>query len=993
MNDFIDTSYKRSYIVVSASADGVVLRPVEDETLLSYWREFLSGYITDPLPEDVIPIITLTQLPIEVLKVDAYVDYVVEYPRVSVSYGSYSVDVSDRVSVNHPNPETPGLYALDFTISVSGEKTTPIWRSWVSIEEPPLLRHIVTPWNRSNKALADLNRLVIEPQFNEALYEAGVPIYNFQQANAPAAVSQFAALKYKDARAIVIDNRLFISGPRLPVGTEVTVNGMTRMLGVTLVCPQFSNQDVYTKGDLVSYCGSDYYALDDVPTRKYPDPNDETKTITGSVLPTATFSEDGVDRTYWLRGCYYSVVPMYLPDGEYELTSLWAVLDVSGYMFKMDLLRAFPVRHYWGHYDRKYFLDYAAGDLVSVVDDNVITLYQRNETSIAEDGIEEAYRPGHYLNPHWTEVYSASNNSMLRDPIIKPYTNSTNAVISKTCPAREEAFRIYAKLVDIPFALVDALGSKYSVLLWALLYRTRETFPGIKAAMNAIGMELSNLRRASPSVVYSQYSEGGIQSEIKDVYTEIGKVKEIAKSVKADKVWTEGRSLLYKDDPDVDVPWIRYSQEGEDPDTVWVYKRNSGTSDAGNWEKFYSFVHIGSDRDISEYDYSVNNRYYRADASLLDRLAEDGVIDMGDGLQWIDDDTFVGLSLALTTLLSYEIPIYIYFRLKVRLATVGHTRLRGISKPVFLQDAWGGPIGLKLFPGKYFDFVTMEVVECYPTVFYVYADDPANKPSSDSPDTDWTKCVEFVDMGTYRYYPFDRSVYLRIKYTGDNASLIYRVARGIDYEDRGEVLRYKWCWTSRYTIGCLGYPDSPGTDDYKTLTDDHGFEGFMDATQMDPTDNDRHGSDIYLCKGIAAITLRIDTNTLKVTAEAYQWQYIFNDPEWVMGEPPDGLRFADWHPLDGVKMIGCWVGDVASFKSMIYRVTSPEASNLECRWDTDEPTLKVRGGIPRFLYLWDRQGFIRGMIIVPFTDRLVDKIDNPGEDDWQFKFTFEENNE
>jgi hypothetical protein len=101
------------------------------------------------------------------------------------------------------------------------------------------------------------------------------------------------------------------------------------------------------------------------------------------------------------------------------------------------------------------------------------------------------------------------------------------------------------------------------------------------------------------------------------------------------------------------------------------------------------------------------------------------------------------------------------------------------------------------------------------------------------------------------------------------------------------------------------------------------------------------------------------------------------------------LPFAKWEVLDGVKMIGCWVGDVASFKSMIYRVTSPEASNLECKWDTDEPTLYVRGGIPRFLYLWDRQGFIRGMLIVPFTDRLVDKLDNPGEDDWQFKFTFD----
>ncbi len=149
---------------------------------------------------------------------------------------------------------------------------------------------------------------------------------------------------------------------------------------------------------------------------------------------------------------------------------------------------------------------------------------------------------------------------------------------------------------------------------------------------------------------------------------------------------------------------------------------------------------------------------------------------------------------------------------------------------------------MKLFPGKYFDFVSMQVKECYPTVFYSY-----EQLAGDSPDSDWTECIDFENKGTYRYFAFDQAVYLRIKYTGDDAAIIYKVARGVDYDDRSGMLVYKWCWTSRYTIGCLGNPESPGTDDYKTLPGDHGYEGFMDATQMNPTDNDRYGSDIYLC--------------------------------------------------------------------------------------------------------------------------------------------------
>lgn len=959
---FVNTSYVRNYVVVSASSDGVVLRPADNETLMSYWREFLSGYIDVPVPVDVLPTLHISQLPLDVLKVDAYVDYVIEYPRVEVYYGDRVIDISDRVSVNHPNPETPGLYALDFTVSLEGGSSSVIWRSWVSIEEPPLLRKVITPWNRDNKIIADMNRQVIEPQFLEALYEAGVPLYNFQQANAPTAVSQFAVMKYRDARVIVIEGRLFVSGPRLPVGTEVTVAGITRILGVNVLCPQFSPQDVYTAGNLVSYCGTDYYALEDIPVTEYPDPSDPSRVIKGSLLPTSLYFEGGVSNACWLQGTYYSVEAMDLPDGEYELTSLWAALDVGGYTFKMDLLRAFPVHHYWGIYDRKYFYDYATGDLVSVINEGMVSLFQRNDTPITDSAVDSSYKPGHYKNPYWTEVYSESYNDALQNPIIRPCTNASNAIVSKTYPAREEAFRMYAKLVDIPYPLVDAIGAKYSVLLWALLYRTRETFPGIKAALNAIGIDIENLRRVYPSVKYRLW---GNSTPIDDIYTEIATVRDIARSVKFDKIWTADGlpPVCGQDDPRYGTAWyvtdwIRYSREGEDPDTVWVCRE---TSSPRRWEKYYSFEHVGSDRDIADYDYSVNNRYYRADANLMKRLAADCTVDLDDNYQWIDDDSFSSFSLALTKLLSYEVPIYIYLRLRIRLATVGHARVRGISKPVVLKGAWGGSIGLKLYPGKYFDMASLEVRSAYPTVLYSY-----EKLSEDSPDTDWTEYTGYSPMDGYRYFQFERAVYVRLRFSENN---VFKV----DSDADTEAGHYRWCWTSRYTIGCLGDPESTDTDD-----------GFIDATQMPTVGSGHSAPDIYLCKGIAAITVRIGTGTVNVSAQALQWQYVFGDPAWTMDEV---LPFADWSALDGVKLLGSWVGSAADFKSAVVRCTSPEVPWLTSTWESG--TLKVGGGVPRFIYLWDRNSRLIGTLVVPFNERMVLEGNSS---DYLLKFVFEDSN-
>lgn len=948
---FINTSYNRKYTVVAVTKDGVILRPIVDagdDPIPSYWKEFIRENTDEPIPEDAILTVNLTQLPAEVISVDAYVEYVVEYPRVEVRVGNISIDVSDRISCNHPNPETPGLYALDFMLSIddgSGYKTQPIWRSWVSIDEPPILRRVITPWNRESRTIADLNRLVIEPQFMEALYEAGVPLYNFQQANAPAAVSQFYAMSYKSARVFVRGGRLFISGPQLPVGTEVTLNGIKRTLGVKVLVSPFRQFGTYTEGDIVSYGGNDYYALMDIPKQEVPDPEDSTQTREGSIIPDTYYDDDGTPTQCWISGVYYLLdEPLGIPDGEYEMTSLWSVLDVGGYLFKMDLLRAFPVRHYWGHYNRKYFYDYAPGDLVSVVADNVISLYQRNETSIAEKDIEEAYRPGHYKNPHWTEVYSAANDSMLRDPAIIPYTNAMNAVVSKTYPIRGEAFRIYARLVGMPIELINAMGSKYSVLLWAMLYRTRETYPGFRAALRAIGLDAEDLHRETPSVQY--FDSDGL--EINAIYREIDKVKQIAESVKADKVWTGSGNPNTADDSDprntvnADIPWIRYSRPGEDADVVWAWSLENS-----EWTPVYSFKHIGSDKDVRDFRFDVNNRYYRATANLLDRLAEDCAVIDENGKQWIDHNYFGSIAPALAELLGYEIPIYIYFRLRVNLIAIGRASVNGVSGSVGLLDAWGGAIGLKLFPAKYFDFISMSIKSYYPKVLYSFKE--LNTPYED--DTGWVEYVDYVQGTGFRYFPFDQAVYLRLKFAPTETGIVF------DEDIDGK-------WISQFTIGCLGSASSPGTGDYKPSSGDHGYSGFMDATHMGK------GTDLYLCKGMVGCTMRIAPSQLTPSAECLQYQYIFDRPEqWVMDEI---LQFGGWHSI-GVQMFGYWSGPVTDFKTAVVRITSSDYDqNLTFKWVADEPaTMLIGGGAPRLVYLWDWRGYILGMLQFDPVENLV----------------------
>lgn len=924
MSDFfIDTSYLRKYRVIEASSDYVILKPLDDDTIKSYWREFVSGYITEPLPPDFIPTLRITQIPQDVLIVDAYVDYSIEYPKVDVLYDGKAIDVSSRISVNHPSSETPGLYALDFVISIVGQKPERIWRSWLSIEEAPILRNIITPWNRENKTIANLNRLIIEPQFMEAMYEAGVPLYNFQQSNANTAISQFAAQQYKSARAFVKNGNLFISGPRLPLGTVVNIGGTDICLRNTVISVSFTKTEHYSKGSIVSYNGSDYYALDDIPYKLKVSNKD---TDYGSVLPTVAFNS--VSDAPWIRGYCYIVDNLTMTDGEYSIKSIWSVVDVNGYLFKMDLIRALYIRNYWGHYNSKHFYDYAPGDLVSIVNNNIVSFYQRNDVSLDNSSLEESYKPGHYKNPHWVEVYSESNNTQILNPIIKPYTNASNSIVSKTYSAREDAFRMYANLVGIPTELISCIGSKYSVLLWALLYRTRETFQGLKTALNAIGIDVKDLHRAYPSIIY----KNGDGIEISNVYEEIGILKDIAKSVESDRVWPYGIESK-PDITDKDIlsePWITYSKDGT---TVYSY-----SIEKSEWYEIYRFSLIGSDNDNP--NYSVNNRYYKAELNLLNRLSKEGSLYL-DGVQWIDHNYFTGISGPLTKLLDYEIPIYIYFRIRTHVVTIGHTNMAGISGGVIMQDAWGGTIGLNVYPSKVFNAATCKVDAIWPEVLYSY-----DYPGIDSPDDDWTNADSSFKQGpNYRHYSFDSNAYIRLTLPDDSKNL---------YKTRG-------VWTSRYTIGCIGDPQSKGTDDFTESGD-----GFLDAKDFDLEYYSR-SPDMYLCKGNVGCSLRIEPDGIPIQVCYKQWNYVFDSIDWKMDE---SLAFTGWGELTDVSAWGTWNGDFTSFKNTIVSCATPGGS-LTYNWDISEPVLYIRGRMPKLIYMYDALGRIRCCITIPYNPRMI----------------------
>jgi len=860
---------------------------------------------------------SVSGIPTAALVVPAYVDYTIEFPSVEMTYtdrygNPVTEDVSKYVSCNHPNPETPGLYTLTFMLALPGEVPVKIWESWVSVEEPPLLRGVVSPWMRENRTISDINRLVVEPQFQEALYVSGAPLYNFSTTNMPNAIGAASMKALRGCRAYSLGTSLFVSGPMLPVGTEMRSGSDTYILKNTKLSPVYAAGRKYSKYDVVSYGGTCWMVTED-----------ETYTIPG-----------GND---WLEGYAYGTDTTMLPSaGQMQLDALWLNVDADGYLFRVDAVSCNTIGHYWGYYDPKRFYDYAPGDLVSYVSENVLYLYRRNETDTSQKEIEETFRPGNYRNPHWDEVYCATTQGVLREPTVTPITNATNSLVSKTGSVMDSVFRIYAHMANIPDEIIDGLGLKKGVLIWAILYRTRNTYFGLEAAANALGISIDTLYRVYPSIAY--YADGSA-TPIGNVYDEIGKCKEMAKSIKA------GRLLMSKSDLPVHlpadastVPYICY----KDDNTVEKYDTATRT-----WKEFYRFEKLSGDFSVSEWDFNRNNRYYRAEVSFLDRLAQDATIDMGDGKEWISDENFSPVSLELASLFEYEIPIYIYLKLFVRLASVGHMTRVGVMGGAVCHSAAGGDIELRLYPSKLFNPLTLEIEEVWPIV------DMAD--AKGGPYTAAEYDLGFI--GEYRRYRFDHARYLKFS-----------------FEDGMAVTGH---WTSPNSIGTLTGGINP----------------------------------LFISNGDVGATIDFEyTARISATVEAYMWNYILGLWAFGDEDSEGNVKaFAGYTAIPS-EFISLWNKSAIEFIEAIDNVTSPDSvvvftkelimddlvdddgDNLEAS-DGDTfvaltgGVLSITGQLPKVLDLWHGDKIIGMFSFGDLSDLIPEESVPSGSYTYRITFT------
>ena len=863
----------------------------------------------------------VVNLPVPVLVVPAYTEYTVEYPSVEITYADGSTkDVSDCVTCNHPNPEIPGLFMLTFMLTLPGETPVEVWSSWVSIEEPPLLRGAATPWARENRTVADITRLVLEPQFQEALYASGAPLYNFMLSNAPSAVSTAALATIKGMQGYSTGDAVFLTGVMLPAGTRIESGDYTFTLKTPKLASHYVGGATYAQYHVVEYAGTYWMALSD------------TSSVPGE--------------GEWLQGHPYDVSEEAIPAaGNIPVDSVWVIVDTDGYLFRVNALMYNGLGHYWGVYDPKRFYDYAPGDLVSVISDSVHYIYRRNDTDTSQKELELSFRPGNYKNPHWDEVYCATAQGQLRDPVVAPVTNATNSLVAKTGSVMESVFRIYARLANIPAELVDGLGLKRGVLTWALLYRTRNTYFGFKTALQAMGMTLEGLKRVHPSIKY--YANGN-NTPITDVYAEIGKCKEMARSIKANRLLTGNAKL-----PDVlpadasSVPYIRYSDDGA---TVERYVPASDT-----WTEMYRFEKLSGDFSPAEWDFNNNNRYYRATIGFLDRIAGDNLIDLGDGEEWLSDEAFSPISVQLDALFNYEIPIYIYLKMFVRLASVGYMAYVGTSGGVIGHDAECGDVRLRLYPSKVFDPVAVETKEYWPEVSYSVT---RNGPYA---------VAEYEEalIAGYRLYRFDTNVYLKFSFSAGK-----------------EIHGF---WVSPNSIGFVIGTLSP----------------------------------LYLCNGDVGLTADIyDTSTVNVGVEAYLWNYILSDDgyPWALDEV---TPFADYYPVpcefvstwrgtaiglvDYIDRITSPQGSVQYDRDGQGNIVPVEITD-EVVDDEDDnietsagdilialvgKELHIGGVVPKVLYLWHGEQIV-GTIYLGDVPGMVDTGDIPG-DDYLMRITFTEN--
>ena len=903
----INTSYAQRYVVVAKSADTVTLRVVDDALYRTYWQEFISARIESGLiPPEGQMYLKIEQVPPPVELIDQYSNFVPETPLVYLVMGDRMIRITDKVAVNRPNTDVPGLYRLDYRINFTGENafTSVFWSSYVSIQQRPLLRKAAAGWVRDGYVIKTLNRLVMEPQFMEAMHASGEPLYGFMQANQHPSIRASRLQEYADAQAWGSGrteggdaSTIFITGARLPQGSIVVYQRRLLQLQEP-VYPDVAgigfHMDAHTHGRVthtypeghVLRAGKDSYIC--------------VKEAGSDVSPN--------DPDHWRKGYLYRfsalesgtfVLPYgRLPIGQGGIEHIWATVDNEGYPFWVDIARTTSVGAYRGHYDRKNFADYNSDDIVSYVGENAIRLFVRKRTDI-QDPETLAYPPGHYLNPAWEEIYfhmEGDLSPLLSDYSIIPHTNAANAIIAKTWSVSEEMCSVYAHMVGIPQSIVKACGAKWSALLFALLVRTRNTYDGFRICMEAVGLDIQNLRLSEPSIAYYCKPEGASSEEhVTDIYAQHANLRKLLGDI---------TTLCPPGEETEKDGNLRYKPG--DSNTVQQYD-----ADEEDWVDRYRFEAL-------EPSQNFNNRYYDADLNVLARLAEDAVKDLGDGKQWVKASAWAGeYSRLVGDVLAYEIPIYVWIRLHLHLYDETRIEMKTGTYSGALDCQRCGQLVLELFPTRYFNFAIHDFVEI-PTGVFVYENNAWTEmaPSRTNP-----------EKGS-RIYEFPAVPYpIRI--------------RAVDM-DKNRFVRY---WQSSHTFGLLGLKDPDADGNFRSV--------------LDPGVTDE--SDLMLINGHVGVTaIYAPKELLTASAEALRWLYILGDNgapgTWHLS---DDIPFSGWDAI-GTQNFGIYAESVSELKAALVSITDHEAGGNTIPFEWDGDVLVLKDACPSRIYMKDSDGAIIG---------------------------------
>lgn len=916
MPDFpYNVSYGQTYTVVSRTATSVTLRPDDGALLSAYWKEFVSGELPDGGSAPGAALLKVTGLPYEVQRVDTYSPYTLSYPTVILSIGGKDIDVSQRVTARRPDTQTPGLYRVDYLLPLPGHADNPVWQTYVSIEEPPVLRHVITPWARSSYTVSSLTRLVLEPQFQEALYEEGAPLYNFVTANMPPALRPHQAAAFAQCTGYKSGDCLFITGGRLPLASHAVLDvgpGDSFIVHLSRhISAQAWARRAYPAGAAVNRNKKAYIAL---------------LAATASDIPGSS--------AVWAEGGLYSLQEMSTPDGSpasiyyrwkhaddgaIDLSAVWAPVDLRGYIFHVDVMHAPRLGTYWGHYDRKYFNDYAPGDIVLYISEGVLYLYRRNGTDIRDASTEEAYRPGDYRNPHWDEVYAAWDGGQLRSPNtwVRPVSNAGDAVIAKTGSLSEDICRAYAQLLGIPNSIVDAIGPKGSVFLFVLLQRTRNTYEGFRDAFRAIGLSVEDLQRVYPTVS----ADDGHGNAFTGIYPEADTLQYIARAVRYDLVWQGAgdppdiygalKGMSHEEIEALDLHWVRYASDGAHGDCIIQEYRGHA------WSDVYCITGFG---DAHMPQVQGNNRYYRATLSVLRRLAAQALVDLGDGKEWISLNAFSSVSPWVTDIMQYEVPAYIYLVLTARLASLGNMHMAGYGERRIAMGALGGTPTLAVHPTRYFDLATCTVKEIRARVLI-----PAERGL-------WATAVPSRMCDGAAVYVFDRATAVRFYFEGGVAVTGY--------------------WASRYTEGLLGTNGSTPED----------------ATEIT-------GDTLEIANGLAAVTPLADASTLTGSMEYPRHNYTL-DGEWALDGTTPFASYVGATPM----VFGTWLGDIAQLATAIAAVKAKDGTEVQYSASAvgQAVRLDVYGIYPEEIYIYGKHGALLAMVRIPGLPRRAAVADLDG---------------